>query len=151
MQPNRPVLRRLILAALFAGAWPFAALGQASWPDRPVRFIVPLPPGGPSDIVLRGALQKMQTTLRQPLVLENKPGPKAFDWHIFKRLWAFMRPFKLRVYVGVFMLLVYTGTMTFYPLIPGYGTKAVKDGDTHGLVLWTVIFLVNSVVMWLSQ
>lgn len=39
-----------------------------------MRFVVPLPPGGPSDIVLRGAMEKMQPVLRQPLVLENKPG-----------------------------------------------------------------------------
>jgi ABC-type multidrug transport system fused ATPase/permease subunit len=76
---------------------------------------------------------------------------KAFDWHILRRLWEFMSPFKLRVSVGVFMLFVYTGTMTFYPLIPGYGINAVKDHDTGGLLLWTAIFFVNSVVMWISQ
>ncbi|UUX94812.1 Bug family tripartite tricarboxylate transporter substrate binding protein [Aquabacterium sp. J223] len=45
-----------------------------AWPDKPIRIIVPLPPGGPSDIVLRAALEKMQPQFRQPLVLENKPG-----------------------------------------------------------------------------
>lgn len=57
-------------AALLMASW---AWGQ-SWPERAVRFVVPLPPGGPSDIVLRGAMEKMQPVLRQPLVLENKPG-----------------------------------------------------------------------------
>jgi tripartite-type tricarboxylate transporter receptor subunit TctC len=50
------------------------AQAPSDWPNRPVRFVVPLPPGGPSDIVLRGALEKMQPALKQPLVLENKPG-----------------------------------------------------------------------------
>lgn len=45
-----------------------------SWPDKPIKIIVPLPPGGPSDIVLRSAMEKMQPVLKQPLVLENKPG-----------------------------------------------------------------------------
>jgi tripartite-type tricarboxylate transporter receptor subunit TctC len=47
---------------------------QATWPDRPVRIIVPLPPGGPSDIVLRAAIDKMQPGFKQPLVIDNKPG-----------------------------------------------------------------------------
>jgi tripartite-type tricarboxylate transporter receptor subunit TctC len=54
-----------------------ASIGTAqtsTWPDKPVKFVVPLPPGGPSDIVLRGAMERMQGPLKQPLVLENKPG-----------------------------------------------------------------------------
>ena len=57
-------------AALMLASWASAQ----SWPERAVRIVVPLPPGGPSDIVLRGAMEKMQPVLRQPLVLENKPG-----------------------------------------------------------------------------
>lgn len=59
-------------AVLFAAA-PLAASAQA-WPAKTVRIIVPLPPGGPSDIVLRNALDKMQPVLKQPLVIDNKPG-----------------------------------------------------------------------------
>ncbi len=44
------------------------------WPDKPLRMVVPLPPGGPSDIVLRGAAPRMQQVLKQPLVIDNKPG-----------------------------------------------------------------------------
>ena len=47
---------------------------QTAWPDKPVRIIVPLPPGGPSDIVLRAAIDKMQPVLKQPLIIDNKPG-----------------------------------------------------------------------------
>jgi len=74
MPSRRRALCRLLLAALIAGAWPSLGWGQSGWPDKPVSFIVPLPPGGPSDIVLRSALEKMQATLKQPLILENKPG-----------------------------------------------------------------------------
>ena len=45
-----------------------------SWPERPMRVVVPLPPGGPSDIVLRSAAPKVQQLLGQPLVIDNKPG-----------------------------------------------------------------------------
>jgi tripartite-type tricarboxylate transporter receptor subunit TctC len=68
--------RRRTLQALLATTALACALGASAqtWPDKPVKFIVPLPPGGPSDIVLRSAMEKMQATLKQPLVLENKPG-----------------------------------------------------------------------------
>ena len=45
-----------------------------SWPEKAIRVVVPLPPGGPSDIVLRGAIEKMQPALKQPLIVDNKPG-----------------------------------------------------------------------------
>jgi tripartite-type tricarboxylate transporter receptor subunit TctC len=63
--------RPLWLAAVLAVASP--TLAQA-WPDKVVRVIVPQPPGGPSDIVLRSAIEKMQVTLKQPLIVDNKPG-----------------------------------------------------------------------------
>ena len=47
---------------------------QGVWPDKPVRIIVPLPPGGPSDVVLRAAIDKMHPVLMQPLIIDNKPG-----------------------------------------------------------------------------
>ena len=62
----------------FAAAVALAATpglqAQTAWPDKPVRIIVPLPPGGPSDIVLRAAIDKMQPVLKQPLIIDNKPG-----------------------------------------------------------------------------
>lgn len=51
-----------------------SGVAAQTWPDKPIRMVVPLPPGGPSDIVLRNAIEKMQPVLKQPLVLENKPG-----------------------------------------------------------------------------
>jgi tripartite-type tricarboxylate transporter receptor subunit TctC len=61
------------LLATSALATSLSAYAQA-WPDKAVKFLVPLPPGGPSEMVLRSAMEKMQATLKQPLVLENKPG-----------------------------------------------------------------------------
>ena len=72
---NKRHLIRL-LPALCAAATSLLALpaGAQSWPDRPIRVVVPLPPGGPSDIVLRTIAPRMQQTLKQPLVIDNKPG-----------------------------------------------------------------------------
>jgi tripartite-type tricarboxylate transporter receptor subunit TctC len=50
------------------------ASAQSAWPDKPIRVIVPFTPGGPSDIVLRGAAEKMIAVLKQPIVIDNKPG-----------------------------------------------------------------------------
>lgn len=47
---------------------------QPAWPDKPVRVVLPFPPGGPSDIVMRLAAEKMQAALKQSIVIENKPG-----------------------------------------------------------------------------
>ncbi len=66
-----PLIKALLATTALATT---LGVSAQAWPDKPVKFIVPLPPGGPSDIVLRGALEKMQGPLKQPLVLENKPG-----------------------------------------------------------------------------
>jgi tripartite-type tricarboxylate transporter receptor subunit TctC len=58
--------------ALLAGSG--AALAQAAWPDRPIRVVLPFPPGGPSDIVMRLAAEKMQAALKAGVIIDNKPG-----------------------------------------------------------------------------
>ena len=67
---------RISRRAAIAGALlPFAAGAQApEWPSRPVRFIVPYPPGGPTDIMGRIVAQAVQGPLGQPFVVENRAG-----------------------------------------------------------------------------
>jgi len=66
-------IRSLTIAGMLAAMASLAA-AQPAWPDRAIRVIVPLPPGGPSDIVLRSAAEKMHAQLKQPIVIDNKPG-----------------------------------------------------------------------------
>ena len=62
-------------AAIAGALLPFAAQAQApEWPSRPVRFIVPYPPGGPTDIMGRIVAQAVQGPLGQPFVVENRAG-----------------------------------------------------------------------------
>lgn len=60
-----------IAASLLSSA---SALAQANWPERTIRVVLPFPPGGPSDIVIRLTAEKMQATLKQTIVIDNKPG-----------------------------------------------------------------------------
>ncbi len=72
--------RRLVFAAALACTTATLLLptttahAQAAWPDKPIRVLLPYPPGGPSDIVIRVAAEKMQAALKQPIVIDNKPG-----------------------------------------------------------------------------
>jgi tripartite-type tricarboxylate transporter receptor subunit TctC len=52
------------------------ALAQA-WPSRPVRIIVPYPPGGQTDIVSRWLGERLQAALGVPFVVENRPGAQG--------------------------------------------------------------------------
>ena len=64
---------RFSVAAL-ATAAALGAAAQSAWPDKTIRVVLPFPPGGPSDIVMRLAAEKMQVALRQTIVIDNKPG-----------------------------------------------------------------------------
>ena len=62
------------LATLAASALFAAAVQAQSWPAKPVKFIVPFPPGGATDISARFLGQKLQETWGQTVVIENRGG-----------------------------------------------------------------------------
>lgn len=67
--------RRTVLHLAGAGAaLPFVTHAQAPWPNRPLRFVVPLGPGGATDIVMRVIAPRLQEKLGQPCVVENRVG-----------------------------------------------------------------------------
>ena len=67
------VLLRLLMVAACAVAAASPALAQ-TYPARALRMVVGFPPGGGNDIVARIVAARMQDGLRQPVVVENRPG-----------------------------------------------------------------------------
>jgi len=66
--------RRDTLLGLAALASTPAWAQAPDWPNRPIRVVVPSPPGGPPDLILRAILPKMQPVLGQNIIAENRAG-----------------------------------------------------------------------------
>src|SRR5688500_14822066 len=64
---------RIALALLLALSFNLVE-GQEAWPVRPIRFILPFPPGGGTDILGRLIAERLSATLGQPVVTENRGG-----------------------------------------------------------------------------
>lgn len=68
--------RRRLLGMFFTGlASALPLLGQAqTWPERPIKLVSPWPAGGSNDTFSRLLATRLTTTLRQPMIVENRPG-----------------------------------------------------------------------------
>src|SRR4051812_28114508 len=66
-------MTRAVLAALVFAGCAFAACAQ-DWPTRPIRFVVTFPPGGGADLVARTIAEKLNRTLGQQVIIDNRPG-----------------------------------------------------------------------------
>ena len=68
-------MKKYIIAFLIAVA--FLALGSAQaadYPNKPIRFVIPFPAGGYSDVLARILTQELSKNLGQPIIVENRPG-----------------------------------------------------------------------------
>ena len=76
MRPVPSVNFKCLVQAFTAGllALFVTGLSAQTWPSKPVRVIVPFPPGGASDALARTVAQKMSEQLGQPFLIDNKPG-----------------------------------------------------------------------------
>jgi tripartite-type tricarboxylate transporter receptor subunit TctC len=67
-------MKRTLALGLLACALAGPASAQDSWPSRPIRMIVPFPPGSSPDLIARMLNDKLGQALGQPVVVENRPG-----------------------------------------------------------------------------
>lgn len=63
-----------LFAAVCVMTWPMVSVAADSYPQRPLRFIIPFPPGGANDIVARVIGPKLTEKLGQQVVVDNRPG-----------------------------------------------------------------------------
>ena len=61
-------------AFALAGSLPLVGQAQAAWPTKPLRLVVPVSPGGSSEIVARSVAAEMSKTIGQSVFVDNKPG-----------------------------------------------------------------------------
>lgn len=67
--------RRFCLQALAAaGIAPWASASAQGWPERPIRLVVPFPPGSSPDLIARTVAEPLAAALGQAVVVENRPG-----------------------------------------------------------------------------
>ena len=81
MSPSAPTRRAVLGMAGAALAAP--ALGQGRFPDRPIRFLIPWPPGGALDALHRQMFEIVGRDLGQTVVLENRPGARGTQAALF--------------------------------------------------------------------
>jgi tripartite-type tricarboxylate transporter receptor subunit TctC len=112
-----PRMLRLLGLVVAAASIPCAALAQA-YPGKPVRIVVPFPPGGAVDTIARVVGQKLGEHLAQPVIVDNRPGASA---NIGAELVAKSPP------DGYTLLMAANGLATNNTLFPKLAFNGIRD------------------------
>lgn len=113
MNTTRRDALQSIIGLLTAAAWP-AALAQTSYPNAPIRFVIPVPAGGGHDTMMRTLGTKLTETWHQPVIVESKPGASG----------AIAASFVAKAPADGYTLLdTYSGLLTNLVLLPNPGYK----------------------------
>ncbi len=141
MKLNLPVAALVAVVSMLA---PFAAAAQ-NYPVKPVRILIPWPPGGANDVVGRIVAQRMTEQLGQQVIVENRGGASGTigadlvakgpadgytimvhsathvaNPHLYKKL-----PYDtLKDFIGVTPLAVQVGMLVVHPSLPVHSVKA---------------------------
>ena len=128
---------RIAIAALLClGAISASAEEGDNYPSRAIRFISQFPPGGGTDVLARGLADRFQSVLRQPVIVENKPGLGTL---LAAEALAKSTP------DGYTLGIASSSTYGISPLLyPKFSTSPVKDLTPIARVGATNFFLVSS-------
>jgi len=63
-----------LLSGLLIGLASISTMAETSWPNKPIKFVVPFAAGGANDLLARAAAEGASKELGQPIIVENKPG-----------------------------------------------------------------------------
>ena len=74
MPHSRRTLLKSLLSAAVISMLPCIASANTPWPSRPIKIIVPVPPGGSLDILARTVAKELTARLNQSVIVENMPG-----------------------------------------------------------------------------
>ncbi len=120
----KPSMKRYLSASLLNTVLGLLLLGSCafvqaqSYPNRPIKVVIPFAPGGPSDIVGRVLMQQISENLNTPIIIENKPGAGS---NIGIQQVAKSAP-------DGYTLLLVSSTFVINPsLYPNPGFDAIKD------------------------
>ena len=120
--PHRWLRAGLIVAGALAAP---AAAWAETYPDKPIRFVVPYPPGGGTDVIARIVQERFQHALGQPIIIENRSGAAG---SIGTDVVAKSAP---DGYTVLFTLSSHTINPAIYPKLP---FNTVRDFEPVGMV-----------------
>jgi tripartite-type tricarboxylate transporter receptor subunit TctC len=134
---GHPWLLRLATLAVFAALPASAALAQTDYPNRPLRVVVGFAPGGSNDIVARLLAEKLNKSMGQPVIVENKPGAGGAVAATFV---------KSQPADGYTLLVGASGAMVIGPAIGAPAAyETLTDFDPVSiLVTFPLVFVVNA-------
>jgi tripartite-type tricarboxylate transporter receptor subunit TctC len=128
--PIRSIAAGLLLLAT---ALPAAAQDAASFPNRPVRIVVPFPAGGPTDINMRILGQKLAELWGQGVVIENRPGANT---GIGAQMVAKSAPDGYTLLAAITMVMnPATGTPMTYDPFKDFATVTITSKNTSLLLV----------------
>ena len=76
---GRTLQRTNKLATLFAMLLVAGVCSAAGWPEKPIRIIIPWPPGGSTDIIGRILAAELTTRFKQQVIIDNRAGAGSID------------------------------------------------------------------------
>ncbi len=129
----------------FLGLWLLATAAHSAYPDKPVRIIVPFPPGGTADILARTIANKLHPALGQVVIVDNRAGaagnigtdlvakarPDGYtllvglmNTHVVNQAFNANLPFKgIDDFTPVANLAAVVTTMAIHPSVPAHNVK----------------------------